>query len=423
MLRNLLLRAVGPAKEMDVAFADRLNIITGDNGLGKSFLLDIAWWALTRTWAGQPALPQRFTRAAPRIVCRFDGKRGQVEEDSVFIRQTQQWKRQMGRPSIPGLVLYAQVDGGFSVWDPARNYWKQTKGEYDPSRPKSFIFKPHEVWEGLPHEDSFKMVCNGLIADWASWQREDGEAFHQLRRVLEALSPSEEEVIRPGPLTRISVDDARDFPTIQMLYGQNVPVIHASAGMRRIIALAYLLVWSWREHVIASEILGSRPAHQIIFLIDEIESHLHPKWQRQVFDAILKVMDALVGQHKVENIQIIAATHSPLIMASIEPFFDPNIDAWFDIDQSNNRVAIRHRDFEKLGTSDEWLMSEAFGLPIGRSIPYEKLIEEASDLIDRDQVDLEEIKRVNDALVNALSPRDPFLFSWRYICQKREWLN
>lgn len=224
-------------------------------------------------------------------------------------------------------------------------------------------------------------------------------------------------------MTRISVDDARDFPTIQMLYGQNVPVIHASAGMRRIIALAYLLVWSWREHVIASEILGSRPAHQIIFLIDEIESHLHPKWQRQVFDAILKVMDALVGQHKVENIQIIAATHSPLIMASIEPFFDPNIDAWFDIDQSNNRVAIRHRDFEKLGTSDEWLMSEAFGLPSGRSIPYEKLIEEASDLIDRDQVDLEEIKRVNDALVNALSPRDPFLFSWRYICQKREWLN
>jgi hypothetical protein len=32
-------------------------VITGDNGLGKSFLLDVAWWALTRTWAGHPALP------------------------------------------------------------------------------------------------------------------------------------------------------------------------------------------------------------------------------------------------------------------------------------------------------------------------------------------------------------------------------
>ena len=28
--------------------APRLNLITGDNGLGKSSLLDIAWWALTR---------------------------------------------------------------------------------------------------------------------------------------------------------------------------------------------------------------------------------------------------------------------------------------------------------------------------------------------------------------------------------------
>ena len=26
----------------------------GDNGLGKSFLLDTAWWALTGTWAGRP---------------------------------------------------------------------------------------------------------------------------------------------------------------------------------------------------------------------------------------------------------------------------------------------------------------------------------------------------------------------------------
>lgn len=27
-----------------------MTLITGDNGLGKSFLLDVAWWALTRRW-------------------------------------------------------------------------------------------------------------------------------------------------------------------------------------------------------------------------------------------------------------------------------------------------------------------------------------------------------------------------------------
>ncbi len=48
MLKSLRLKNVGPAPEMELA--PRLNLITGDNGLGKSFLLDVAWWALTRRW-------------------------------------------------------------------------------------------------------------------------------------------------------------------------------------------------------------------------------------------------------------------------------------------------------------------------------------------------------------------------------------
>ena len=43
MLRTLQLKGVGPAKEFGpVDFANRLNFITGDNGLGKSYLLDTA---------------------------------------------------------------------------------------------------------------------------------------------------------------------------------------------------------------------------------------------------------------------------------------------------------------------------------------------------------------------------------------------
>lgn len=49
MLESIRLSHVGPAPEMALALSPRLNLITGDNGLGKSFLLDVAWWALTRT--------------------------------------------------------------------------------------------------------------------------------------------------------------------------------------------------------------------------------------------------------------------------------------------------------------------------------------------------------------------------------------
>src|SRR5690606_22565237 len=57
MLKRLEFKAVGPAPEMQIAFAPRLNLIAGDNGLGKSFLLDTAWWALTRTWARRLVVP------------------------------------------------------------------------------------------------------------------------------------------------------------------------------------------------------------------------------------------------------------------------------------------------------------------------------------------------------------------------------
>ena len=50
MLERLELKNVGPSSAMAFDLAPRLNLITGDNGLGKSFLLDIAWWALTRRW-------------------------------------------------------------------------------------------------------------------------------------------------------------------------------------------------------------------------------------------------------------------------------------------------------------------------------------------------------------------------------------
>ena len=57
MIEYLHIKNLGPSPEMEVHWASRLNVITGDNGLGKSFLLDLAWWALTRTWANTVAQP------------------------------------------------------------------------------------------------------------------------------------------------------------------------------------------------------------------------------------------------------------------------------------------------------------------------------------------------------------------------------
>ncbi|WVM93027.1 AAA family ATPase [Halopseudomonas pachastrellae] len=135
-------------------------------------------------------------------------------------------------------MFYAMSDGSFAVWDPERNYWRDKE---DPAgRQDAYVFTPKEVWDGLQASDG-NWLCNGLIRDWAGWQKENGRAFQSLQAVLRQLSPSAKEQLEAGPLTRISLTDARDMPTIKMPYGMDVPILHVSSGMRRIIALAYFL--------------------------------------------------------------------------------------------------------------------------------------------------------------------------------------
>lgn len=77
MLERLHLKNVGLAPDLRFEPAKRLNLITGDNGLGKSFLLDVVWWALTRTWSGTIAL--RSTQKGGTIEYVVHGKGGAAD--------------------------------------------------------------------------------------------------------------------------------------------------------------------------------------------------------------------------------------------------------------------------------------------------------------------------------------------------------
>ena len=65
-LNRLSLVNVGPASELVYEPASRINLITGDNSLGKTFLLDCAWWAITGAWmtyAADPLANRKISRS------------------------------------------------------------------------------------------------------------------------------------------------------------------------------------------------------------------------------------------------------------------------------------------------------------------------------------------------------------------------
>lgn len=419
MLRELELAGVGPADKLTFGpLAERLNLITGDNGLGKSFLLDVSWWALTRTWPAYPAVPRRPDAA---ITFALDGASGPSRDVSSWVPATQGWKRKPGRPSNPGLVLYARVDGSFSVWDPAKNYrlYHGADGSKREIQP-AFHFTPSQVLDELRSPDN-QVVCRGLIDDWTRWQAAGDPRFTMLTRMLEALSEDPRYPMTAGKPARPFLEDVRDIPTITMPYGDDVPMIFAAAGMQRMLKLAYLLTWAFSEHEEAARRQGLTLTNQVILLIDEPESHLHPRWQRKVLAGLLEA--AARWRDPAPRTQVIAATHSPLVLASVEPIFDTERDALWKLELADStgkrEVKLEKDAWRKRGDVNRWLTSDVIGLRAATSPETEVALRDASRLLRESSPDPAELARINEELLRLLPEMDPFLVRWRHYLNQR----
>ena len=82
----------------------------------------------------------------------------------------------------------------------------------------------------------------------------------------------------------------------------------------------------------------------LVVLFDDIEAHLHPRGQRAIVPALLNVAQALTDE-AAPSIQVIAKTHSPLVLASVGPLFDADKDAWFHLALKDHQVQLRKRPY------------------------------------------------------------------------------
>jgi hypothetical protein len=422
-LTYLEIQGVGAAKKLCFEPAERLSLITGDNGFGKTFLLECAWWALTGQWANLPAYPtQTASEDEPVITFKISGDSESDTESISYDWQLQRWNEIKNRSTIPGLLIYARVDGSFAVWDTAKQYLSSSSRIRNiEKKPLPFVFTKDELWNGQKDENGNTFI-NGLLQDWIQWQsRPDKYPFDTLVKVLERLSPPEQGdlgILKPGEPVRLPYD-AREIPTIEHPYG-TVPIIHASAGVQRIITMAYLIVWAYEEHKIQSKLIRREPQKRMVILVDELEAHLHPQWQRAILPALLDVRDDLASDLQV---QIMVATHSPLVMASVEPRFDQRVDKLFSLelvksDLLGNEVQIEELPFIRQGVVDSWLMSDVFKLLHSRSLEAEKAIEAAKVLQLSDNPNSEDVARVSHDLARYLSEDDRFWPRWIYFAEQ-----
>ena len=135
-------------------------------------------------------------------------------------------------------------------------------------------------------------------------------------------------------------------------------------------------------------------------------------------------MQALTGVHDVP-VQLITATHSPLVLASIEPHFAEPQDAVFLFElNAKAEVELKRQHWAKQGDVLGWLVSDTFGLLQARSVEAEQAIEAAEAWMrnDRDLLPeaLDSKDKLNAELERVLAGHDPFWPRWVVWAERQE---
>ncbi len=433
MITKLEFENLGPAKEMNIDFGLRVNVITGDNGVGKTFLLDLIWFALACEWwpEPRPGEYERFStkrevkrRVRPWPAYRdaslsfelCDGTRHEVVYRVSKLRWF--WRPKPGPPPVPSILIYGKLNGAFSILDPLRSSWEDTDSEF-PVRVKDsvpFSFEQNQVLHGLRREGT--VACRGLIEDWETWRLKQSPEYRLLVDVLAKLSPGGRDGhFGPGEPVRLPEFGALDVPTVRMSYG-DVPLYYASAGLLRILSLAYLIVWTWSEHNLAAAMAGVEPCRKIVLLLDEVEAHLHPQWQRTIMPSVVGVLQDLFQGPDGTGVQVITTTHAPLVLASMESYWSKETDRLINLELSpdGKDVMVEQVPWAKFGDASGWLTSPAFDLDSGYSLEAERAINAADFLIagylDELPENLKTKEEIQRELQRTLDGADPYWSMW-----------
>jgi hypothetical protein len=127
--------------------------------------------------------------------------------------------------------------------------------------------------------------------------------------------------------------------------GNKVPTLALSDGYRSVLALAGDLVW----RLIQAFPNSSSPLQERgVVLIDELDIHLHPSWQRTI---------AYWLRQQFPNLQFIVATHSPMVAAGAG---EDALSLKVSIDGGATSISTPQDLFAR--SVDEVLQSEAFGV-------------------------------------------------------------
>jgi predicted ATP-binding protein involved in virulence len=329
--------------EKQFVFAPQFNVLIGDNGVGKTAVLDALAVGISTVLLridGQSArsihpndvrqitnlgrdIPTNEFMFPVRIQCK-----GKIDNREI------EWER-----SLLGSDRRTTQRDARELTAFAKHLQEQVRRQEDVPLPLIAYYDTGRLWFHADGKSRLTVVIrhtqpvarsNGSADTVKPGSRLDGyskclspdnnqEFLHRWFRTQE-LSALQRETVNPtleGVRTAIS----RGMERWQRVYydiqlddicaedhnRNRMPIRLLSAGQRNVLYMIFDL--AYRAATLNPQ-FGADAARKTagVVLIDEIDLHLHPKWQRRVVDDLRRVFP---------NIQFITTTHSPIVVQSL----------------------------------------------------------------------------------------------------------
>lgn len=341
IIKNIKLNKFRGHFDTEIAFDERLTIIVGQNGSGKSSILDGI--AICLSW----------------IVSRIKNPKGQgafIGEEEVYSGQRDATITacfdEIEEVSIPNKTKRGYIKTQSADLDLLNHYCSNIRTEIDSTSFKTSlpVFVHYGVRRAVldiplrikkSHKfdllETYNESLNGdasfrTFFEWFRYQEDiENENYRHQRDLFSAESsvkPDRElstvrralEVFLPE-YTNIHVKRS----PLQMLVeknGQALRIDQLSDGEKIYIAMVGDLC---KRLVLANPTLDDPLQGTGIVLIDELDLHLHPKWQTDIAPRLTQVFP---------NIQFIVSTHSPLVVTNVQS------ESLRVLEIDNNRIRV-----------------------------------------------------------------------------------
>ena len=372
----------------------RWTLLVGDNGVGKTTLLQcLAWMRPTpyyspgkETQTGiQPSLYDQDPPDMAKLL-RDGACSTTLQAQMVEIPSLASGLRSTARV-ITGITLSARNNTLEKV-QPTVNVPEKTVEPFIVTYAANRYMGNQNVVKlseseptNLLREDSTELIDAAAVLSQLDYSALKGNAKsnvlldsmkHALANILPFINvASDIDILDP--------QDHRGGLRFRTQYG-DIPLDGLSLGHRTVTAWIVDLAWRLVQHYPDSTKPLAEPA---VVLIDEIDLHLHPRWQRMIMQQF--------SDH-FTNVQFVATTHSPLMITSLS---DVNV-AVLRQTGGGDQVAIDNEPGVLEGWRFDHILVNLFELETARSLRVEALMKERERLCEKHPVTPQDKARLRE---------------------------